>query len=221
MVKATITFGAEEPHQGFQKATVFQDEAAEKRLTQLGLPVTILLKASATGYLAKSSCTRNDAPMIPGINQWNSTGRSLREDLIPKGWEKSDDNNYSCIISPCKTFRIVAFSGNLYTGKPLLTPSNRTNKGPCTIQVIKNNTKQLNLWGKEDQPDIITTWILLFYDDKKELRTELSLPAAMDKGYITGWFERIILPSQPIDDNFSKITKVYESSIDIDIRKRI
>jgi hypothetical protein len=96
---------------------------------------------------------------------------------------------------------------------------NKNPKGPRAVEMIDYNVIQRNFFYEVEDSKIIKTYILLYFNDKSEIRSELSVPSAIDKnGYIGAWSERIILPSQPIDGNFTKITKNQEIDDDIDIK---
>ena len=206
-------------------AIKFEGHDAENRLKELGLTFEDLTTSLSAGYLARSSCTNNDVPMYPGITQFNHTVRMLRQRLIPRGWEKSDKGGYSRIISPCGKYAIAVSSGCDFTGKAEYAPSTRHPKGNCTEDIVKANCTQLNFFSDNSQSDeeesnTKTTLILLYYDDENEIRGELSLPEAIQGGYITGWAERIILPIQKIDD-FSILKEPdFGPEIEIEINKK-
>lgn len=205
----------------------FKEEESLDRLTSLGLNVEWLINALNLGYLGWASCTANDPLSYPGTTQVSLTIRGLRENLIPQGWLKCDRGNYPRIISPNQKMAIAVTSGCSNTGKPNALPSNRNPKGSCTIGVVETNSRQLNLAfpgqdlsPQEEEMNPKLTWILLFYRDKEELRAELSLPAEMDKtGYIRSWVERIILPTQPLN-NTPPVIPEFGPDITIEVRKR-
>lgn len=70
------------------------------RLSDLGVTEQALSDAVRRGYLAYSNCTANHPPLIPGIWAWGETVRALREYLLPLGWTRSDEDNYSLVINP-------------------------------------------------------------------------------------------------------------------------
>lgn len=196
-------------------------------LARLGLGVAPLSKALLVGYLARISCTANDAPNAPGFYQWNATLRSLREDLVLLQWTRCDDGNFATVVDPTGKIAVTVASGNADTGRAHLTPTTRSSKGPNTAAAVSINAGQMELF-----PELIealpihdgerrVTWILLFHADGKELRGELSLPVSMDEeGHIKAWKERIILPSQPLDSGFTVREPEFGPEVDIDIQRR-
>ena len=174
------------------------------RLAQLGLVESDLRDAVHQGMLALSECTPNDPPLIPGITAWGRVVRALREGLIPKGWTRSDDGNYSVVINPVGSVAIAIATGDEHTGDPFANPATKSPKGPRTQSAVEFNSQQLVLF-----PDFVpsislddgkATWILLQHFDhlKKEVRVELSLPIGCS-GRVDGWAERIILSALPFD----------------------
>lgn len=195
-------------------------------LDALGLTLTPLLEAVQAGYLARSSCTANDAPFYPALSQWNRTVRALREKLLIEGWSKSDDGNYCLVISPDGQIGIAVSSGCEYTGNPDIMPTTKSPKGPSTVDAVLANAAQLILPGVISEMTITredgrVTWLLLFHCDHEELRAELSLPASMgDDGRPNAWKERIILPSMPIDPIIRDIAPDLGPDFDVEVKRR-
>ncbi|MGH8570600.1 MAG: hypothetical protein ACREXU_21995, partial [Gammaproteobacteria bacterium] len=67
------------------------------RLSDLGMTEQGLSDAVRRGNLAYSNRTANHPPLIPGIWAWGETVRALREYLLPLGWTRSDEDNYSLV----------------------------------------------------------------------------------------------------------------------------
>ena len=70
-----------------EKACYTESADVETKLDCMGLTAEILREAVIVGQLHRSSCTVNDPPSIPGTEAWRWTVRTLRELLIPMGWE--------------------------------------------------------------------------------------------------------------------------------------
>lgn len=205
------------------RTTLHEVDAA---LATLGLRREPLVEAIRAGYLARASCTANDAPFYPAISQWNRTVRVLREKLLIEGWSKSDDGNYCVVISPDASIAIAAASGCENTGNPNLLPTTRSAKGPNTVDAVLVNAMQLHLPGIVQPPrseavDGRVTWLLLFHCDERELRAELSLPASMgDDGRPNAWKERIILPAIPLDPILPDVAPDFGPDFEIDVKRR-
>ena len=210
-----------------ETAVRYELNDVEIALARLGLTIAPLAQAVQLGYLARHSCTANDAPNAPGFYQWNATLRGLREGLVLMDWTRCDDGNFATIVSPDERIAISVASGNLDTGNPLAVPSTRSSKGPNTAAAVSVNAGQFELFPAmftppvHDGDDKRATWILLFYTDGKELRSELSLPIAMDvDGHIMAWKERIILPVQPLDNDVPVLNPDFGPDVEIKVSRR-
>jgi hypothetical protein len=153
--------------------------------------------------------------------------RRLRQGTAPIGWKPDNANNYCVALSP-EGIAIAVATGDDNTGRREAVPSTSSPKGPCTIEAVAVNqlVLDLRLPGEEDQikvPDAIQrqTWLLLIYLDRSEVRAELSLPQSLDEqDRVTGWRERIILPSVDFDPNQIEMPSDDSPDIDIAVRRR-
>jgi hypothetical protein len=201
-------------------------DEVDTALSALGLTRQPLLDAIKAGYLARSSCTANDAPFYPALSQWNRTVRVLREKLLVEGWSKSDDGNYCVVVNPGGSVAIAAASGCENTGNVLSSPTTKSAKGPSTVDAVLVNAMQLHLPGIVPPPTAQiengrVTWLLLFHCDERELRAELSLPASMgDDGRPDAWKERIILPTTPLDPIVVDVAPDFGPDFDVDVKRR-
>lgn len=199
-------------------------------LRRLGLRRTVLANAVAAGFLARSFCTPNDAPFFPALAQWAATLRALREGLLPRGWSKSNDGNYCTVIDPLEQHAIAVASGCSNTGvvEPGLIPTTKCSKGPSTVSAVYANAELIaDLFpGTLSEPKIDehaqhVTWLLLFFTNEKEVRSELSLPASMGHdGHIDAWKERIILKAMPLDPIEAAGVPDFGPEFDFDVKRR-
>jgi len=159
--------------------------------------------------------------------------RGLREYLLPLGWERSDENNYSLVINPTGAIAIAVATGDDSTGCQEAEPSTKSSKGPSTVEVVFNNQQQFELpfvfppvpaaarpTSEEDQR---ITWILLVHRSQNEVRCELSLPTSMSAdGRVNGWRERIILRAIPTGPEDMVIVPPQSQlpDIEIDVKRR-
>ena len=201
-------------------------------LAKLGLTLEPLQEAVRVGYaIGRISRTENDAPSAPGFYQWNETVKALREQLVvTKGWFRNNGGGLPTVVNPQDTIAIAVYSGNENTGTHK-TPSTKYQKGPCTTCMVEANAEQLELGIEVPQiapvqpsldSNVIATWALLFYADKEEIRSELSLPTVINGGQINQWRKRIILPAIPLDGDEYRGTKEpdFGPDVDIEIRRR-
>lgn len=212
--------------------TITRTEAwdVQERLAELGLEEEPLRNVARSGYLAYINCTANHPPLIPGILAWGETVRALREYLLPIGWRRSDENNYSLAIDPSGRIAIAVATGDDGTGLADTLPSTKSSKGPCTIDAVATNQLQFGFMEPEtapipiesvDQSDERTTMLLLTHRTQHEVRSELSIPSSIGPdGRVDGWNERIILGSVPIDGDLIDVIAPTLPEITIDVKRR-
>lgn len=200
------------------------------RLAEIGLEEEPLRDVGRRGYLAYITCTANHPPLIPSIWAWGETVRALREYVIPIGWRRSDENNYSVVIDSAGRIAIAVATGDAGTGLPDAFPSNKARKGPSTIGAITANQLQLGFMAQEPVPapakpanpsDALVTWVLLIHRATNEVRCELSLPSSMAlDGHIDGWGERILLGAIPLDGDLVEVVPPTQPDITVEVKRR-
>lgn len=212
-------------------ALVVEGENAAERLAQLGLDQEELIEVVKQGHMAFISCTENHPRFVPPVWAWGETVRALREYLLPLGWSRTDNKNYSLVIDPSKRIAIAVATGDDGTGLEDGAPFTKTAKGTNTILAIVQN-RQLNLFYAPDlaaPQDVAVladnekrlTWILLVYRGTDEVRCELSLPVSIGTdGRIDGWRERIIIASIPTEGDELEIVPPVTPDITVAVRRR-
>lgn len=183
---------------------VLAEDKAVDRLAEFGLTVEIVERVVRRADADASMCTYLDPPIMEGLTRWARTNRYLREELIPVGWQFDNPRNLPRTIHPSGDFAIVATTGDDLTGLAELLPATKYAKGGATAAAVELNgqlTLDFGDFDFERQSVSVQTWLLLFHVDDEGFRVELSLPDAITDGRITGWAERIILPSFPRDDD--------------------
>lgn len=178
-----------------------------------GLTKEILIEVIKRSEIARDSCTKNDPPSTPGYNAWSTTVRALRDLLVPQGWERNDDQNYSTVISPAKDIAIAVATGNDATGDETREPNTKYPRGAATQAAVDENKLLYSLFAptpEEEAEAKRATWILLKKRVDDTAYAELSLPASMTKdGFVEEWDTRIILdpilidPSVILDDDLT------------------
>jgi hypothetical protein len=200
---------------------------ARRRLAELGVSLEAILKALHAGHLARLSCTPNDPPFIPGTEAWRFVVRTLREELLPKGYRKADPNNFSLVINDARQINLTVASGDALTRSDKGEPKTKHLKGVFTQAVTIRNRHVGGLFP-EDIPEEVRiavsilgypTWILLIYITDDEVRAELSYPDQIEEGQIVSWKERIFIPDSE-DDAGGKLKPVQDSEPDIDVPVR-
>lgn len=210
-----------------------QSVEVQTRLAELGLDPEALAQVIKRGYVAFTLCTVNDPPLFPGFAAWAQTVRALREYLVPQGWRRCDENNYSLVINPTEDMAIAVATGDDGTGRVDAVPTTKSSKGPSTVEAVVANQAQLT-FAFEELPSVATdegdetieermTWLLLVHRGEGEVRSELSLPLSMGTdGRIESWQERIILGSMPTDPTEIDINppSPVMPDIEVDVKRR-
>jgi hypothetical protein len=209
--------------------TQVRSEATEivSRLAALGLNESELAQAVMRGILARSEATPNHPPLYAGFVTWGITVCALRELLLPKGWERNDEGNYSTVVHPSHTFAIAVATGDENTGNPNANPMTKSPKGPSTRSAVAVNLNQSLLFPDlpalaDDEDENRLTWILLISHVNGKVKSELSLPINCE-GKVDGWRERIMLRDIDLDPTQSiSIDPVMPNlpDIDIDVRRK-
>ena len=199
-----------------------------QRVQQLGLTIEILLDAVRAGFTGRSTCTELDPPMYPGQTMWAHTLRRLRQRTAGIGWKPDNDGNYCVALSPTGHMAIAVATGDANTGRPESIPATSSPKGPRTAEAVAANQLTLDLGFADKNPETQAagnfpreTWLLLIHLDHSEVRAELSLPLGLDEqDRVTGWLERIMLPSVEFDPNQVEISLQESSDIEIAVKRR-
>jgi hypothetical protein len=202
------------------------------RLTELGLEEESLLQAVQHGQSAWASCTPNHPPLYRGISAWAETIGALREVLMPRAWNRSDNGNLPLTVNELRTIAIIVSTGDEATGKRDGIPSTKSSKGPRTADAVTINAAQASLFEIRLQPEDLEdnsgmmTWILLFHRDTEaqQIRSEFSRPIEMSsEGYVDRWAERIILSPMTIGGDSIKVpTRGAPQTpvIEVEVKKR-
>lgn len=205
-------------------------EEIASRLDLLGVSEAALREAIYQGHLQRSQLTLNHPRTFPGLAMWGFVVGALRDQLRPMGWDRKDVGSFPLAVNEDLKLAIAVASGDESTGVPYAHPSNRSKKGPNTVDAIEAN-RQMGLFehveeflqGAKDNVDGNQTWILMHHTDttRGEIRFELSLPADIgDDGKITLWAERILLGSISFDDDLAELLLPGGPEIDIEIRRK-
>lgn len=212
--------------------TVVREQVWEvrNRLADFGLDEERLRDVVRRGHLAFVTCTNNHPRFIPGIWAWGETVRALREYVLPLGWRRSDENNYSVVIDPSDQMAIAVATGDEGTGQAGLLPTTKTPKGPTTVDAVTNNQFAFSFLADASDPVPVVaadadeeriTWMLLFQRANNEVRCELSLPYSIGSdGKIDRWAERILLRSVPLDGDLMEVIPPTQPDVSIEVKRR-
>lgn len=187
-------------------AKIVEPQDAGYQLAELGMGLDITDQVLMAGLIAYDGTSVLAPRTSAGYNFYTAVVEQLREELIPLGWELSDEQNFALIISPDKKIRIACCHGSDRTGKKIAGdkgPTTRSKRGPRTIASIQANSQRGQAaFGFITEPIIGETWFLLHHREGDVLFAELSLPGSFSSltGKPDGWILRIILPKIMIGD---------------------
>ena len=202
--------------------TILTEMEALQELKQLNLTSEQLTQASLMGVLSRANCTDYNTKGGPGFIQWDNTVKAFREFCCGQYWVKFQENGLEGIISADKKIRILPSSGNAATGNLNQTPSNKNSKGIRTIQLIEKSIQGslFNGYPNQVEDDNVETYILLYYNNNKELRMELSKPSLIKKGKIVAWEKRIIIKPFDLNNPPTISVTIVEDDIDIPVIRK-
>ncbi|HEY5942962.1 MAG TPA: hypothetical protein VIT89_08900 [Solirubrobacterales bacterium] len=202
-------------------------------LATMGLSEEILAVAVRSAYLERDRCTGNDVNAAGGNAAWGKPLRSLRDQLLPKGWHRGGQPDLESVISPDRSFRITSAAGNWATGDFQKMPKTAGLKGRLALDAIGESAQMaLDLVGETQKaaPQMRTYYLLHCLDEALEqVRYELSIPSHMSirpkakKGRVDEFKHRLIL--KPIE--FETETDIedhheeeFSDDLDISIPRR-
>jgi hypothetical protein len=209
----------------FQTKIFNEPQDVDARLAELGLERSLLSEALRQANLYRVRLTSHHPRLYRYQVMSGETVAALRDQLVPKGWSKSDDGNYELTINEESTIAIAVASGDDGTGNPNRIPSNKSPKGRHTAEAIEAN-RQADMFAELlPTPPLseksVDTWILLHHVKADKIEAELSRPSEIDEdGKIISWSERILLDAIPLDGEPLDIAPPQLPDIDISISRK-
>lgn len=188
-----------------------QGEDIEGRLQAIGgLSVEVLHRAARAGLAARAGRTSLAPRNAPGTDLYSHTTEELRHVLEPHGWKPKSVGGQERTESKGGQFAIIVATGEGAVGQADGKTKNAHPKGPLMRGAIEANREfiQDGLFPLESVKMIDTertsrtqmVYLLLLKVEDGALRMELSLPDEIDDaGHVRSWFDRITLPSLPMD----------------------
>lgn len=181
--------------------------AVSARLAQLSLTKDILDDTRAAWSAAEASASPFEPITAPGLKGWIAAVGVFREALsMSREWEAQDVHCCPLMANAAKSVAICITSGDERTGSPEedVCPTTKNPKGIVLGEAVRVNMEQMELdFGPhyrtiKRKPRNATiapmTWVLMVYTTAHDVMAELSLPAAIEGGYIVKWHQRIVLP---------------------------
>lgn len=206
----------------------YQFQYIEKSQTSIDIQHEYLLSHKALveqaimrGKSATYSITDNYPKASPGTTFYSEVIASLRELLIPEGFEKLSISNIELTVSRELGFALYFCRGDEQTGIESGMPKSLRKKGNAAKNVLGLVTHYPLLPELDDVPQAdISIWAITIFADFKNdsYRAELGVPTNIDqRGYIDNFSHRIMLDLNNEIPTPSITDKPIEFTEDVDI----
>ena len=183
-----------------------EPQDVDARLREMALERRSLLDAVRAAAVASFGCTAFDPRGAPGYESYRMGVRTLRERLVPLGWEANSDGGLESVIHRAKRLRLAFLNADSGAGRPDGIPQNRCKKGARSEGVSQAN-ENFALFPEGElylpvashdaavlEEDGYLTWHLCVYISSPNLvRAELAMLSGFDGGFFTSFIEKLIL----------------------------
>jgi hypothetical protein len=193
----------------------------ENRLRQIGTSWEVLETALLRSEAGWRSATPNHSRTAPGQRAYDERLAALREEQKTRyGWENACLLQIELTVDPEHTVGIQTLLGDHNTGNPLaVCPRNKNPRGfnGRLLLTGEHDSGQMSLFAEDELPfparedaglegyEGMETWVFLVHraeergDGRTFWHSELSRPHPPNaQGLITGWYERVTLPTVEI-----------------------
>lgn len=178
---------------------IYDGNAAERKLKQLGLDVPMIHEVLLFGNAEAVTYTNFDAPGAGEYARWSRHVRRLTELLVHDDWERINPDNQPTLVHPSNEWCLVVTSGSNGTGVPYATPTTKNPKGRSIRAAVMENAELALLRPQDLTPALAglrETWMLMTYVNIEDhIQVEVSLPSEMEGDQITAWDHRILIPT--------------------------
>ncbi len=212
----------------------YQPEDVQPKLAEMGLTAEVLQETVGQAALARIEVTPHSPRTAGGSMQWFAGVASLRDQLIPLGWEPINEDNQGLVFNKKLGIVLTVAGGDADTGISKGFPTTRSKKGPRTKEAIDRNQIQIfpeyfRLPISERIRNIGTLWMLLVHvsPQHQQVRAELSRPVRYDgAGRPRDFQPRIILAPIDLNETFAPrlrreaATSSQTPEIKVEIKRR-
>jgi hypothetical protein len=178
---------------------VFAGPLALAKLRLLGINQPDLVMAVRAAEIERRSCSSLEPSVAPGFKAWAAGFRTLAEQLVPRGWVKTETKGLPRILNPDTRIAVAVVTGDEETGLSPGAPRSKSPRGPQSVLIVRSNEIQLNLFEARRFRPLPAeaeqiTWWLLMASSGDTVRAELSLPVGVgEDSRLATWKERIII----------------------------
>ena len=172
------------------------------RIAAMDLTIEVLHNALLAANLAASACSELDPAWYEGSTFNAVATRTMREQLIPRGWFPNRDKGVDSVVSPDSMYCIIVTTGDDAVGDPERPTSTKYTRGPAVQALALNNLELFPLEvvevpsRKGDITPDTKAWFFLIRRDENGLHGEFNRPLKFGAdGRVSEWEVRLILPS--------------------------
>jgi hypothetical protein len=178
---------------------IYEGAAAERKLHQLGLDVSMIDEVLLYGNAEAATYTTFDAPGAGEYARWSREVRRITELLVLDDWNRINPDNQPTMVHPSSQWCLVVTSGSSGTGVRYATPTTKNPKGRSIREAVAENAELALLRPQDVDPALAglrETWMLMTYVNiNDQIQSEISLPSDMEGDQITAWEHRILIPT--------------------------
>lgn len=180
---------------------VFRGPLALAKLRTLGIHEPELVMAVRAAEIERRSCSSLEPSVAPGFKAWVAAFRTLAEQLVVRGWVRTETMGLPRMLDPESRMAIAVVGGDERTGlegRP--DPKSKTPRGEQSKLLVRSNEFQQHLFEDRRfrqlpaEVEQITWWLLIYSDGVDTVRAELSLPIGVGEDQrLSVWKDRIIV----------------------------
>src|SRR5262245_6509459 len=112
---------------------VFKGPRATAELRLLGVHEPELVVAVRAAEIERRSCSSLEPSVAPGFKAWAAGFRTLAEQLVVRGWVKTETKGLPRVLNPETRVAIAVVSGDEGTGIESAEPKSKTPKGAQSV----------------------------------------------------------------------------------------
>lgn len=172
-------------------------------LDALGLTAEIVSNVARAAAGAKADALAVDPCSTPGQLAYIYGVRSIRLQLLPKGWRISREGNVESTIN--HDLGIQLCFQNVHRACSERDPEAISGKGSGSRKLIHDGQAELFGSASSRVPKTVgatpTVWVICVSSDERTIRAELSCPESFEGEQFEGFSKRIFVLDETLDPN--------------------
>lgn len=192
-------------------------------LKALGLTPEIINNVARAAAGARADSLAVDPCSTPGQLAYIHGVRSIRIQLLPKGWRISREGNVESTVNHDLGIQLCFQNVHLACGER--DPEAISGKGSGSRKLIHDGQTELfetvGTYAKKTLGATPTVWVLCVSSDEKSIRAELSCPESFEGDQFQGFSKRIFVLDETLDPKPRTDKGSDEDMVDTDFEVRI